>query len=98
MAKMNPATNIVTKAQASYPKVLKSVTSYFGTVPYGQQKVSAQTADRNLAAMLPEQFAQMAATDPRAALAGQARLQELNDRAQDQPPLLAQGTYEGGPR
>lgn len=95
-ARMNPATDAVQRAQAAYPKTLKSVVNYFGPVPYGTEKVDTRTADKRLAQMPPEQMAQMAMQDPMKAAAVAQRLNTLKQRASGEMPLPAQDVYEGG--
>ncbi len=82
---VNPATDVVLRAQHMYPKALKSVVAYFGPVPYGKVQVDPRTADRRLLQMQPEQMAQLAATDPQAALAATARIKQLETRVSARP-------------
>lgn len=93
--KVSPATDIVQRAQAAYPGNLDAVRSYFGPIPYGQQKVSRATADRNLAQMSPLDLANLSMTNPAAAETAAQRLQTIDERASALPPLPASDQYEG---
>jgi len=95
--KANPATKVVQRAQTQYPKNFKAVSAYFGSIPYGQQQISAAAADKNLVQMTSEQMSNLAATNPIQALTAQRRLQTLQDKAQAEPPLPGQGQFEGQP-
>lgn len=92
--KINPATNVVQRAQAAYPKALKAAGAYFGPVPYGKKEVDPRTADRHLLAMTPEAMTQLAATDPVAAESAAKRIEQLDIRAAARPPLPAADDYQ----
>lgn len=92
MRKSNPATDAVVLAQKTYPKNLSAVVDYFGSIPYGKQKVDSRTYDRQITRMSPEDMVHLSATDPVGYAKAQQRLQALSDRAD--PPLPAQDTYE----
>lgn len=94
--KVNLATEIVQRAQSMYPDYLKSAVDYIGAnPPYGKKVVSPQTRDKQIARMLPQDIAALAATDPQAYMKTVERLQELQQRASTSEPLPAPDAYEG---
>lgn len=94
MTKVNRMTAAVLQAQKMYPKYLQGVKAYLGAVPYGQQKIDQRTADKQLVRMTPQDIAQLAASDPIAALTAQRRLETLSQRAAERPPLPSPDAYE----
>jgi hypothetical protein len=94
VAKVSRPTNVVQRAQTQYPKNLKAVSTYFGTIPYGQQQVDSRTADKRLIAMQPQDLAQLAQTDPIGAETARQRLAKLDAKAAASPPPPGDGVYE----
>ena len=93
--RVNIATEIVQRAQRSYPTVLKGVVDYIGNPPYGKEVVARRTSDQRLVRMLPDELQALAASDPKAYMDAQQRLETLRERAADREPLPGAGAFEG---
>src|SRR2546430_9874291 len=93
--RVSKATQTVLDARALYVKRLHETIGEYGSPPYMQQRVDSRTADRNLAMTTPEQMAQMAMTNPAMAEQASARIEQLRQRAEaNPPPFSAPGEYE----
>jgi hypothetical protein len=93
--KVNLATEIVQRAQRAYPAVLDGVVNYIGQPPYGKEVVGRQTSDNRLVRMLPDELQALAASDPKAYMDAQQRLETLRERAATREPLPGADAFEG---
>lgn len=93
--KVNQATSIVQRAQQMYPQYLQAAVNSIGVnPPYGKKVVSAETRDKQILAMTPQDHAALAQTDPQQYMKTQERLQTLQQRAAERGPLPGQDTFE----
>ena len=82
----NPATDVVERARAAYPKAVNAARAYFGPVPYGQQTMTRERADLALAQMDPHDIASLAVQNPIAAEQAPSRLNVIDARAAASTP------------
>lgn len=93
-AKTSLPTDIVIAARHKYPDRVNAVKSYFGEVPYLQERLDPRTADKRLQQMTPEQMMELARNDPAGAEEAAQRIATLEARQAAIPPPPLQDEWE----
>ena len=91
-SKLNVMTQTVLDARQMYVKNLKGVLADYAATPYMKKPVDPRTAERQLLATTPEQMAQLAQTDPKAAEQAAYRIHQLEQKNPN--PLPAADDYQ----